>query len=644
MNLSEEISEDITAKLTARSIVSDSPDTSDTPPSTSGIPNISNTPVDFKSLVDVAIPKLENKPQNQKPKKQVSIMTKSASVMIQTFLTALHLSSNGKYLSLLSGEESGASAVVGTYQSLFVGTAGGFLLATGMDMSEPMVLGEKYLAEGNLIEADKAFSEAGEIAKSNWVLALGMGSGVTGAMVLTPWVLPLFYSEESSKIASEFFMGYAAAAIPSLLLIASPQIAFQEGDWAIPMFSGFLFCASAGGFSYLFAYPLNMGPFGVGLGGSLGAWFSTIAVKLWLCKKDYAKFHLFKPMSLAQLKAEIKNVITNGAHISFQRFSEWGNLFGITTFIGLGSTLALSAVPPAIQTNVIVALSMQGLATASSMLIARNRSETRKFATKENASENDYREAYTWNNKNKATVVRNSIIGGTISAVLAAVAYWQREKISDFFLASDTNSNVRDQSEKFLWLNMLSMVPDAIRIILLGALRAWNKRKSRYKNDSEKESWKDSIGPTLACLGTMTVVGVPVGYLTSYKNDNDFSYMFIVRNGATALSAAMMMYRVKQKLNEDREKLYKQCPALISEQEKRENSDTLGKTSTKSFLTHYSFNKDRASKSDDQQSLLAKDKDSAVQGQGLRSDTLEEGLRETHIVQKESWCGRCVIL
>lgn len=479
-------------------------------------PEINNHPLYLKEKNKHAIASLAIESSNEgKNKKEVPILLKSGTIAIQSLLVGVHLLANSKMLSMLSNQEYGASSVVSTFQTLTTTTGSGFIFATGLEI-------------GPMIGADK-FDKAGELAKASWILSLVLGGLVSGAMVSAQGILPLLYPEENSKVASDFLLGYAACGIPSMMIVSSPQIAFQAGDWYIPLVSGVMFVIPAGFLSYVLGFSQGLGAFGVGLGGSIGGILSTLTVQAWLCQKHYARYNFYQ-CSMGDWKNNFRNLLKTGFQLSLQRITEWGNLFAVTTAFGLSNVNALSATPPVIDCLMIFAISMQGLAQATAMLILYNKGKT-KLAIQQGSQEI----VEALHKKNIRILTMNNMAGFILGVVAAGIVYAERSSISSLLMAP-ASADIQAMAEKFLWVGMIGSIPDAIRIISLGSLR----------------SWKDVLLPTGACLTLMTLSGIPIGNVIS-EQQNDESYMFIVRNVAIALSSLMMVWRCRQKIQHDRQ-------------------------------------------------------------------------------------------
>ena len=275
-----------------------------------------------------------NQINNLEPKKikEIPIIIKSISVAAQGVLYGIHLTANSKMLSMLSGDETGASSIVTTFQTVVIGMAGGFLYATGIELGDAM--------------GKRDFIKAGNIAKTSWVVSLTFGGLSTIAMLTVPYIFPLLYSKQAANIASDFFKGYAAAGIPSMLILSSPQIAFQAGEWYVPFACGTIFYIPGAVISYVLAFQGKMGALGIGLGGSIAGWISTFAVQCWLGRKNYADYQLYN-MRLDDFKKNLISFLKTGFQASLQRITEYINLLAITITIGLGNNSKyLASTPP----------------------------------------------------------------------------------------------------------------------------------------------------------------------------------------------------------------------------------------------------------------------------------------------------------
>jgi hypothetical protein len=189
--------------------------------------------------------------------------------------------------------------------------------------------------------------------------------------------------------------------------------------------------------------------------------------------------------------------------------------------------------------------------------------------------------AKEFHRKNVQTLIFNNVAGLMLGMITAGVFYTERKPFSRLLMAP-ADAEVQSMAEKFLWIGMISSMPDAIRIVSLGALR----------------SWKDVLLPTAACLAMMTAVGVPLGNTISHE-ENDWSYMLITRNAVIALSSVMMVLRCAQKIKEDKQVLSSQLGHSfpLSSQEDVSSQEQRGDNSILRFLPCFSSMRERSSHS-----------------------------------------------
>src|SRR5262249_2663031 len=148
--------------------------------------------------------------------------------------------------------------------------------------------------------------------------------------------------------------------------------------------------------------------------------------------------------------------------------SEWGNLMLITTTIGVESNNDLKAANPSAQFINLIATFFQGVAQGVGMLIRRNNSSRNKALIANNELE-----AREWLTANKRALIQSNAAVVALTGGLCIPFYFAREQLADFFLANASNSEIKELAETYLWMNIIALIPDAIRIVSAGALRGW---------------------------------------------------------------------------------------------------------------------------------------------------------------------------
>ncbi|MFA6060547.1 MAG: MATE family efflux transporter [Taibaiella sp.] len=454
----------------------------------------------------------------QMPPEQ-SIWLKSSTFTFNSLLFATQIALNAKMLSMLGADGNGAGSIVSTFQNITIGTAVSCMLSTGIEMSSPM--------------ATRDFEKAGDVVKASWALTGALSALNVVILLNSRWAFPLLFEEKSAKMASDYFTGYAAGSIPGLFMTTNLQVAVQTGDLDISTLTVLSSTIPGVLLSYALAFPANLGALGLGIGASAPNFLSACFIHLWFLKGRYAEFKFYK-LPLTELKKNSDALMKTGIQLAFQRLTEWGNLFAITLLLGkVAPSSAVSALHPAIQYSAIVAFSLQGLAHVSTMLIKKEKTSFQNnvdAANFDNAAHNYY--------KIIRTLVTNNAAGTFAAGVIFLPFYFAREPLCDFFLSDETDQETRELAQRFLWISMLGLIPDAPRIVSLGVLRSWN----------------EVFWPTLICLIVMSVVAIPAGYGAS-ELDDDWSYILIIRNIAMAISAVMLGERCANQMLKDREKI-----------------------------------------------------------------------------------------
>ncbi|HSW80289.1 MAG TPA: MATE family efflux transporter [Candidatus Saccharimonadales bacterium] len=453
------------------------------------------------------------------------VLIRTGSFGLNSLFLASYFAATGKFLAMLGTEGAGAAAgaITTPFQAVFLGTNVGILLATGFAIGPPI--------------GAKDYKKAGHIAKASWALTAGLGTISSAAMFAIPSVLPLLFEKQTAKIAGDFFYGYALIGIPTLMLITSPQIAFQASDWYVPPVASFAFMVIGGIASYSLAFPAGLGALGVGLGGTIGGSLTCIPLQAWFTKKHYKEYELYQ-RPIADWGDHTKNLLKSGWKLSAQRLTEWGNLAIITTIIGASSNKALTASQPSNQYIGLLAITIQGFAQATGMIISRNKGAINEATEKflQSHEESYAFEAQKLHKNNVYTLTQNNIASVLLSGVIATSFYFGREPLAQFFLPSPIDSEITDAAETLLWINMIGLIPDAIRLVSGGALRSWN----------------DILYPTIVGLITMTMLGIMAGWGFSKLFDLDEAEsMFWARNIAMAVASCFIVNRCHSQIKKD---------------------------------------------------------------------------------------------
>lgn len=453
-------------------------------------------------------------------KKKVFINTVSFGV--NGLFLALYNVSNGKLISMLGDEKSGAAAVVSMYQSVIMGGCIGLLFSTGLELG-------KYIGE-------RKYTEAGKTAKASWLLATGLGVLSSATMLSTRLYFPYIFEAETSKAAIDFFTTCSLGNIQQLMLVVNAQIAFQEGDWIVPPIIGLSLCSSSIALGYALAFIAKLGPLGIGYGSSIAQTVVFLASQAWFLRSDYHKYQLFTLTKLSELTQKITSMLKMGWKISIQRLNEWVNLMLITTLIGIENNNTLKATAPGVEYVRIFATVMQGIAQAVGMLIRQN-----KAVMKVAKEENNIVHLRAIHRNNRNIIIQSNLTGVLINSIFAGLFYLERKPLAKFFLADISDEHTEELAQTLLWINMIGLIPDAVRLISTGAARGW----------------EDVFYPAMISLLIMIVMGVPLGWGLGklIHGDSDLegnaALLFYTRHVATFITSLLMLARCKKLLDQD---------------------------------------------------------------------------------------------
>jgi hypothetical protein len=139
---------------------------------------------------------------------------------------------------------------------------------------------------------------------------------------------------------------------------------------------------------------------------------------------------------------------------------------------------------------------------------------------------------------------------------IAISFYFARQPLADFFLASTTDSDTRELAETLLWVNMIGLVPNAVRVVSGGALRGW----------------QDIMYPTLVSLFSMIIIGIPAGWGLGKAFNSDVevesgaAWLFHARNVAILIAAFLTGDRCRKQITSDATRLSSPFPNTHSSQ------------------------------------------------------------------------------
>lgn len=442
-----------------------------------------------------------------------TIPFKATMFALNGFFFASHLIFNGKLLADMGDDGDAVSSVTSAYMSLILGSGVGLCLSTGLNFG-PKV-GQ------NLTE------DAGRVGRAAIYNALLVGILSSGLLILPRAFLQVFVSEEVSKRANNFLSGYSGGVPFMFMIVVMLQLAFVKGEWYIAPSSMFLVFAIAGLASSLLAGKTPLAELGVGLGGTIGNAAACLIMLTNLFKNKFKKYHFFSGTH-QQILSEIKSLLNTGWKISFQRMTEWVNIFIISLVISVVNDKELGDLNAAWQFNVLFGILSQSYGQAISMIVAKN------YAL---AKSNDEAKATSAHLQNKAACKKGVLVSLAINVAFTLVAIFARTPISKFFLSEDAAARNINLSNSLMIANSFGILFDGVRIALAGALRGWG----------------DLLVPPTISFGLITVLGVSSGYALSFTKLTVSEAMLTARASAIFLTTLFLGVRCYKKLQQEKQ-------------------------------------------------------------------------------------------
>lgn len=321
-----------------------------------------------------------------------------------------------------------------TIMSLDFAAVRGFCLAVGIDL-------------GGFIR-EKDYVNASRSARVGTLCAIVVGLGGAIIMLGTGEILPFIFSDKVASVATMFLRGASISLVPLAIMTNDLQLALNVGQWFISTVAGGLMLITSAGGAYLLGPVAKLGSFGAGLGLSLGTILACVTNRFFFCTKPFQVLKM--DGGIPDIPQKLKKAFFEGSQLSAQRLTEWLNLFIIENLLALtGDSEGLTAIVPIFGVFRLLGSILQGFSQALAVLI------------KSKESPDDIYD-----------ILRRAFgitLLGSGSAVL--LSYFFGSELTQFFLG-DITLPIQELSKTLLWTGTLGFIPDAVRLLLIGMLRA----------------------------------------------------------------------------------------------------------------------------------------------------------------------------
>lgn len=324
---------------------------------------------------------------------------------------------------------------------------------------------------------------------------------------------------EAATEAGQFFLGYAPGIGPELIVTVIFCIFFQAREFYIPLLLSLLNTFDTLLFSYYLGFNANLGSFGVGLGNSIAFIITASFTFLYLfLRKTYIPLQLlsgwkgthiklFNPLTWVNpdITNHFSELLKKGGVTALQNATEWLNLFLIAVVVGIfGSANVLAAIQPTMQWLTLFGFLIQNFGTAIGSLISRDPT---------NRDTNNLRSLLT-----------NNTVNMTMAIVISIIFYFYREPFSNLFLSPNTDQATQELSQLILIAGIVGLIPDSSRNVASGTLRGLGK----------------FLSPILISFLLMSIVGIPVGYGATVATDQNWAWLFGVRDISLLVTAVIL--------------------------------------------------------------------------------------------------------
>jgi len=438
---------------------------------------------------------------------------------------AVNVITNGSVIPHIGPDAASAGPLMISVAYAVIAPSRSFLSATGI------LVGKKYgevLAHRAANEhgaAEKIQKEIGLLVKQSHFMGVLLAiPSATIFISMRPLLSVLGVEESITKALGDFLYGTAIGLLPMYWSSSDQMFALGAGHRYVPMIFGSMFPVISMGMGYPLAFGVGIIPkmdtLGLGIGMSLAAWVSFLSLRFYLYKNSN-----FQPYSLWRLTTkdffkEFKELITLGLPLSGQAFSEWINLFILSTLVGLKGKDASLAANGSFQIITATNLIIAALSQATSVTLSKVLGEMNVVYSQNNMG------LLGALNKNSKRVGYSGIAIGTgLTVVLSVVLICLANRLSSIFIGSATSveryEDVLEAGTTILIINAAGLIADSLRILAASALGGS----------------KDVVFAPLISLFTMTFFAIGIGALLTEQFNLNVNWLFLTRDIGIAFAA-----------------------------------------------------------------------------------------------------------
>lgn len=457
-----------------------------------------------------------------------------------------------------------ASELISAYQGMFRNVFVGVMGACGTELGKSL----------GKTDANEALNEANEIIAASHAMTAFLALLSSVAFAATPLVFPPLVDKKTAEISSAYFLISIVGNFQTMGINEYSQIIFVKGNSTVPLVAQLGFRGLVVGLSYFLVNHFHWKN-GVGIANGVAPWIPYLFLLAWFHKTEYKELRQLPYSGYWLAIKKHFRLVKIGSHMGLQKFSEFGNMFGISIVLGHEKDIFLAIINPSLQLSNILGMFIQGVGMSANMMMMSYKKSLDESLIKmdhildeleQNSPPlNSDAEIQHLNSLQKSLdeidklqyqikmITKQSLgIGIFINGVVLGSLYWTAKSLVNLFMPSDASPQSHHLSEMTLWMMAIGLFADSPRIICGNILNTWGR----------------ILFPNIVSLISMTLIGIPLGYVLGLRQkENEPVYMFAVRAATIFIAATINMvilYRCVKKDDESIKKVQNRYELLVS--------------------------------------------------------------------------------